>query len=169
MVSLVISDEKLAGFCSAIMDAGMRNVIFSLLDGPLSRDNVAESIEISGGEASALLNNLLSLGLVRKIDTSNQAIELYALDFSIEKLGSHHDPQMINMLSNDLSKDIYKFLESHSDEIAVSIDASGSSLGRTVEQILMSVFSRVLKDYQDEIKEEDKRISESVGKGKGIE
>ena len=160
MVTLVIPEEKLLGFANAYMDEELREVMFFLQDGPMTQESMAEILKVKEDALIKRLDRLRELGLVRRIISTDSHSDLYALELSLERFGGYPKRKTVKMLSDAMSEPIVPFLEANSQEISVLCENYGMSVGRAIEQLLLSSFSRIIEDYKAEIIEEDKRISE---------
>ncbi len=58
-----------------------------------------------------------------------------------------------------MAESFYSFLDRNSEKVSDLCDELGASLGRAVEQIFLSAITKVVKDLQSEMLEEDKRLS----------
>ncbi len=158
MVCLVVPDEKLAEVCRALLDDKSREVLLSLQKGPLTTDRISETLLISKKDASDRLDKLLNANLVRRIPVKGEGPDLYALEFSIE-FGEGSDSGLAEDLYQVLAESFYSFLDRNSEKVSDLCDELGASLGRAVEQIFLSAITKVVKDLQSEMLEEDKRLS----------
>lgn len=169
MTSIVIADEKLLGFATAFSDERLREVIFCLQDGPASEAVIREFMKLEEKEISERLSRLIELGLVRKTSERSDAPGVFSLDFSMEQFNGYPRRRTVSELSDAMSKPITPFLEGNAAEIESYCQGNGVSLGRAIEQLLLSAFSAIMEEYGKEIAEEDRlicgKISEA-GKGK---
>lgn len=161
MVSLTIADDKLPAFCSSMMDEQLRETILLLSDGPLNAEKIVDILGVTQQDSEGRLERLHSAGLVRKTCVQG-GVPIFSLDFSIERLGSPYDKKIAEPLASDLSKTLHSFLESNADEVSLSCQNIGISLGRAVEQLFLSSFSLIMKDLQSEIADEDKTLSKAL-------
>lgn len=159
MVTLVIPEEKLLGFANAYMDEELREVMFFLQDGPMTQESMAEILKVKEDALVKRLDRLRELGLVRRIISTDSRSDLYALEFSLERFGGYPKRKTVKMLSDAMCEPIVPFLEANSQEVGALCETYGMSIGRAIEQLLLSSFSRIIEDYKAEIVEEDKRIS----------
>jgi len=161
MVSIVIPDDKLLALCAAIFDEPLRETIFALQGGPMTSEVLAQAMGIGDDDARGRINRLLAGGLLRRVP-SKSGPDLYALDFSIGRLGE--GSALSPPLAAEISRNMSAYLESHSEEIGALCESDGSTLGRAVEQIFLGAFSSVITDLQRELADEDKRLSALMDK-----
>lgn len=170
MVSIVIPDEKLLGFAAAFSDEGLRDVIFCLQDGPASEAVIQEFLGTGSKGLRERLGRLVELGLIRKTSERSDAPGIYSLDFSMEQYNGYPKRKTVSELSEAMGKPVGPLLDKHAAEIESLCRGSGISLGRVVEQLLLSAFSELMEVYGKEIADEDKRIckkySQTVTKNK---
>jgi predicted transcriptional regulator len=166
MVSLIIEDEYLLSFANAFKEDTLREVIFCLQDAPMTLDTIAEILNLKKEDLSPRLDALISMNLVRRVQSRNSGPDLYELGFVMEKFGGYPKTKLVRLLSDAMSEVIPSFLEEHADEIESSCETTGISMGRCVEQLFLSTFSRIMSDLQGEILEEDKRLCETLKKNK---
>lgn len=162
MACLVVPDEKLAEVCSALLDEKSREALLSLQKGPLTMDQISETLLISKKDASDRLDKLVNAKLVRRIPGIGKGPDLYALEFSIE-ISEGNDSELAEDLYQVMAESFYSFLDKNSEKVSDLCDALGASLGRTVEQIFLSAIAKIVKDLQSEMLEEDKRLSAHIG------
>jgi len=160
MVTLVVPDENLAAFASAFLDPNMRDVIFFLQDGPMTEDKMAEILKVKKEDLSPMLDKLRDMKLVNRTPLGEGQSDMYSLEFSMEKFGGYPKPKTARALSEEMSDLIQPFLEKYGEEIGSMCDSRGIALGRGVEQLLLSAFSRIIDDLRLEVQDEDKRICE---------
>jgi DNA-binding Lrp family transcriptional regulator len=158
MVSIVIPDEKLLGFAAAFSNEGLRDVMFCLQDGPASEAVIQEFLGIGAEDLRGRLGHLVELGLIRKTAERSDSPGIYSLAFSIEQYNGYPKRKTVAELSQAMGKTVGTLLEEHAPEIESLCDGSGISLGRVVEQLLLSAFSELMEGYGEEIAEEDRRI-----------
>ncbi len=166
MVSVVIPDEKLLGFATAFSDASLREVIFCLQDGPASEAVLREFLKVEAGDLTNRLGRLVELGLIRKTAERSDIPGIYSLAFSMEQFNGYPKRKTVSELSGAMGKPVAPFLEKHASEIEALCRGSGISLGRVVEQLLLSAFSELMEDYAREMAEEDLRICKKIAAGK---
>lgn len=164
MVSIVIADEKLLSFATAFSDEKLREVIFFLQDGPVTEAVLQEFLKLEAKDLTERLSHLHELGLVKRTSKRSDGLGIYSLDFSIERFNGYPKRKMVNELSEVMGKTILPFLEGHADEIE-TVCQGGISMGRSIEQLLLSAFSSLMDDYAKEIADEDKRICEKISEG----
>jgi len=165
VVTIVIDEKQLLAFSNAYEDDGLREIIFFLLDGPISQERMANMLKVSEEDLAKRLDRLREVGLVRRIVSTESRSDLYSLDFSLERPLGYPKPKTTRMLSDAIAEPIMPFLEAHFQELSALAETNGISLGRAIEQLLLSSFSRIMENYRAEIVEEDKRILEKF-KGK---
>ena len=165
MVSIVIADEKLLSFATAFSDEKLREVMFYLQDGPVTEAVMQEFLKIEAKDLTERLGRLHELGLVKRTSKRSDCPGVYSLDFSIERFNGYPKRKMVNELSEVMGKPIVPFLEGHAKDIEGICQGNGISMGRSVEQLLLSAFSSLMEDYAKEIAEEDKRICEKISEG----
>jgi DNA-binding Lrp family transcriptional regulator len=165
MVSIAIPDEKLLGFATAFSDEGLREVIFCLQDGPASEAVMQEFLKVEAKDLRERLGRLIELGLIRKTSERSNAPGIYSLGFSMERYHGYPKRKTVAELSEAMGKLVSPFLEKHSEEIESLCNGSGISLGRVIEQLLLSAFSDLMEDYGKEIAEEDQRICKKISQG----
>ncbi|MDI9644024.1 MAG: winged helix-turn-helix domain-containing protein [Candidatus Verstraetearchaeota archaeon] len=163
MVCLVVDDDRLAGTCSALLDEKSREVLLSLQKGPLTLDQLSEMLIISKKDAKDRIERLTEAKLVRRTPGIAGGPDLYSLEFSMEIEGACPDQSLVEELYQEIGNSFFSFLEKNSDKISALCDSMGASLGRAVEQVFLSSVSRVVKDLQIEINEEDRRLSAHLG------
>jgi DNA-binding Lrp family transcriptional regulator len=159
MVTLVIPEEKLLGFANAYMNEELREVMFFLQDGPMTQESMTEILKVKEDVLVKRLDRLRELGLVRRIISTDSRLDLYALELSLERFGGYPKRKTTKMLSDAMCEPIVPFLEANSQEIGALCETYGMSVGRAIEQLLLSSFSKIIEDYKAEIVEEDKMIS----------
>lgn len=164
MVSIVIPDEKLLGFATAFSDEGLREVIFLLQDGPASEAVIQDFLKVEEKDLRGRMGRLVELGLVRKTSERSNAPGIYSLAFSMEQFNGYPKRKTVSELSDAIGAPVAPFLERHAKEIEALCSGSGISLGRAVEQLLLSAFSELMEGYGKEIAEEDKRICKRISK-----
>jgi DNA-binding Lrp family transcriptional regulator len=162
MTSIVIADEKLLSFANAFAEEKLREVIFCLQDGPATEAYIQEFLKAEANDLTQRLSRLRELGLIRRTSERSNALGIYSLDFSIEQFNGYPKRKTVSQLSDALSKPIPRFLEEHSKEIESICQGNGISLGRTIEQLLLSAFSNLMEEYGKEMAEEDKRICRKI-------
>jgi DNA-binding Lrp family transcriptional regulator len=165
MVSIVIADEKLLSFATAFSDERLREVIFCLQDGPVTEAVLQEFLKIEAKDLTERLSRLHELGIVKKTSKRSDAPGVYSLDFSMERFNGYPKRKTVNELSEAMGRPIAPFLEGHAGEIEDACQG-GVSMGRSVEQLLLSAFSSLMEDYAKEMAEEDKRICEKISEGR---
>jgi predicted ArsR family transcriptional regulator len=165
MVTIVIPEEKLSAFASAFLDEKMRVVIFFLQDGPMTVDGMAQILKISQEDVQDRIDKLRDLNLVRRTSLGDGKPEIYSLEFSMEKFGGFPKPKTARILAESMSDLIAPFLEKYGEEIGSVCDTRGIALGRGVEQLLLSAFSRIMDDLKLEMQDEDRRICEKFDGG----
>lgn len=158
MVTIVIPDENLLGFAKAFSDERLRDVIFCLQDGPASELVMQEFLGIEAKDLRERLGSLVELGLIRKTSERSNAAGVYSLGFSMEQFNGYPKRKTVAELSEAMGRPVGPLLEKHAPEIESLCDGSGISLGRIVEQLLLSAFSDLMEGYGREIAEEDRRI-----------
>jgi len=166
MVSLVIEDEYLLSFANAFKEDTLREVIFCLQDAPMTLDTIAETLNIKEEDLSPRLDALTSMNLVRRVKSGKSGPDLFALGFAMEKFGGYPKTRLVRTLSDAMSEVIPSFLEQHAGDIEMLCESTGTSMGRCVEQLFLSAFSRIMGDLQGEVLEEDKRLCETLEKSK---
>lgn len=165
MVTLVVPDEKLTAFAGAFLDERTRMIIFFLQDGPMTVDSMAEILKVSRDDLEERLEKLRNMMLVRRTSLGEGKPDVYSLEFSMEKFGGFPKPKTVRTLAEAMSDLVAPFLEKHSEEIGSVCDSRGIALGRGVEQLLLSAFSRIIDDLKLEVQDEDKRICEKFSSG----
>jgi hypothetical protein len=165
MVSIVIPDEKLLGFAVAFSDEGLREVIFCLQDGPATEAVMQEFMKVKAKDLTERLGRLVEFGLIRKTSERSDAPGIYSLNFSMEHYSGYPKRKTVAELSEVMGKPMTSFLEKHAEEIEALCKGSGISLGRVIEQLLLSAFSVLMEDYGKEIAEEDRRICKKISLG----
>ena len=165
MVSIVIPDEKLLGFATAFSDERLREVIFCLQDGPASEAVMQEFLKVEAKDLRERLGHLVELGLIRKTSERSNVPGIYSLDFSMEQYNGYPKRKTVAELSEAMGIPVTPILEKHAGEIEALCNGSGISLGRVIEQLLLSAFSDLMDDYGKEILEEDKRICKKISHG----
>ncbi|MBC7120237.1 MAG: hypothetical protein H5T33_01455 [Candidatus Methanosuratus sp.] len=163
MVCLVVPDEKLAEVCGALLDEKSREVLLSLRRGPLTRDQLSDILMISDKDAADRLENLVGSELVRRIPGTGNGPDLYALEFSMEISGEHINSELAEDLYQAMAESFYSFLDKNSEKFSDLCEALGASLGRAVEQIFLASVSKIVKNLQSELQEEDRRLSAHMG------
>jgi hypothetical protein len=162
MVSLVIEDEYLLSFANAFKEDTLREVIFCLQDAPMTLETIADVLKLKEEDLAPRLDALISMNLVRRVHSRNKGLDLYALGFAIEKFGGYPKTKLVRLLSGAFSEIVPSFLENHASEIESLCEITGISMGRCVEQLLLSTFSSIMNDLQGEVLEEDKCLSETL-------
>lgn len=163
MVCLVVDDEKLLGVCSALLDEKSREVLISLQKGPLTLDQISELVIISKKDAEDRLERLAGAKLVRKTPGTGGGPDLFSLEFSMEIGGASLDQSLVEDLYHAIGESFFSFLEKNPERISALCDSMGASLGRAVEQAFLSSVSKVVKDLQSELGEEDRSLSAHLG------
>lgn len=165
MASIVIADEKLLGFATAFSDEKLREVMFCLQDGPATEATMQELMKVEAKDLSERLGRLRDLGLIRKTSERPGIPGVYSLDFSMEQFNGFPRRRIVNELSDAMSHPIAPLLERHAEEIETFCKGNGISLGRAIEQLLLSAFSRIMEDYGKEMAEEDRLICKKIAEG----
>jgi DNA-binding Lrp family transcriptional regulator len=165
MASIVIADEKLLGFATAFSDERLREVMFCLQDGPATEAVIQEFMKLEAKDLTDRLGRLHELGLIRKTSVRSDAHGIYSLDFSMEQFNGYPKRKTVSELSEAMGKPITPFLQGHAEEIESICQGNGISLGRAIEQLLLSAFSELMEDYGKEIAEEDRILCQKISEG----